>query len=40
MFLSGQALYASIERGEIASPAAVEAALLDAQLQASGDDPQ
>lgn len=38
MFLAGQAVYASIERGEMPSVSAVEAALLDVQVNASTEE--
>lgn len=38
MFLAGQAVYESIDRGEHASPADVEAALMDAHVTASDDE--
>ena len=40
MFMEGQAVYASIERGELAGPAAVESALMDGRVRASGADDQ
>lgn len=38
MYLGSEAVYAAIERGEMTSPAAVDAALLDTRLQASVDE--
>jgi DNA-binding GntR family transcriptional regulator len=40
MFMEGQAVYAAIERGEMAGPAAVESALMDGLVRASGGDDQ
>lgn len=38
MFLAGEATYQAIERGEYTNPAQVEAALMQAQADASTDE--
>lgn len=38
MFLGGEAVYAAIERGNYTSPQQVEAALMDAHLEASTEE--
>ncbi len=38
MYMEGEAVYASIERGDYSSPQQVEAALMDGHVRASGDD--
>lgn len=40
MFLGGQAVYEAIQRGEIQGADAVEAALMDVQLDASDSEQQ